>query len=199
MKMQAFLSLEMIIRKLKKNSVALDIVNFGEHEEGKIDKLEALLTTINNSDTNHIFHDPAGANAFFNVLIRAIPIFTGDGEGGSGFIAAAVAGGISKLVSYFVKLSLLDVGAGKMQWYAFHKEPTGDVDSNERLLKIFKGWCDNVIGLLLATDEDSILRGDIYDRTLSLTCGRGRVTLLGDSIHAMQPNMGQRGCMAFKL
>ncbi|XP_022743579.1 uncharacterized protein LOC111294501 isoform X5 [Durio zibethinus] len=184
MKMQAFLSLEMIIRKLKKNSVALDIVNFGEHEEGKIDKLEALLTTINNSDTNHIFHDPAGANAFFNVLIRAIPIFTGDGEGGSGFIAAAVAGGISKLVSYFVKLSLLDVGAGKMQWYAFHKEPTGDVDSN---------------GLLLATDEDSILRGDIYDRTLSLTCGRGRVTLLGDSIHAMQPNMGQRGCMAFKL
>ncbi|XP_022743581.1 26S proteasome non-ATPase regulatory subunit 4 homolog isoform X7 [Durio zibethinus] len=161
MKMQAFLSLEMIIRKLKKNSVALDIVNFGEHEEGKIDKLEALLTTINNSDTNHIFHDPAGANAFFNVLIRAIPIFTGDGEGGSGFIAAAVAGGISKLVSYFVKLSLL--------------------------------------GLLLATDEDSILRGDIYDRTLSLTCGRGRVTLLGDSIHAMQPNMGQRGCMAFKL
>ncbi|XP_022743580.1 zeaxanthin epoxidase, chloroplastic-like isoform X6 [Durio zibethinus] len=176
MKMQAFLSLEMIIRKLKKNSVALDIVNFGEHEEGKIDKLEALLTTINNSDTNHIFHDPAGANAFFNVLIRAIPIFTGDGEGGSGFIAAAVAGGISKLVSYFVKLSLL-----------------------ERLLKIFKGWCDNVIGLLLATDEDSILRGDIYDRTLSLTCGRGRVTLLGDSIHAMQPNMGQRGCMAFKL
>ncbi|XP_007047261.2 PREDICTED: zeaxanthin epoxidase, chloroplastic isoform X2 [Theobroma cacao] len=99
---------------------------------------------------------------------------------------------------YFVSS---DVGAGKMQWYAFHKEPAGGVDSHakkERLLKIFEGWCDNVIDLLLATDEDDILRRDIYDRTPSLTWGRGHVTLLGDSIHAMQPNMGQGGCMAIE-
>ncbi|XP_022743576.1 zeaxanthin epoxidase, chloroplastic-like isoform X3 [Durio zibethinus] len=191
MKMQAFLSLEMIIRKLKKNSVALDIVNFGEHEEGKIDKLEALLTTINNSDTNHIFHDPAGANAFFNVLIRWKWFYCcccSWWHLQTSIILCKIV-----LVRYRVFLGhkqyfvSSDVGAGKMQC------------KKERLLKIFKGWCDNVIGLLLATDEDSILRGDIYDRTLSLTCGRGRVTLLGDSIHAMQPNMGQRGCMAFKL
>ncbi|WOK96190.1 zeaxanthin epoxidase, chloroplastic [Canna indica] len=34
----------------------------------------------------------------------------------------------------------------------------------ERLLKIFDGWCDNVIDLLHATDEEAILRRDIYDR-----------------------------------
>ncbi|KAG8478337.1 hypothetical protein CXB51_028066 [Gossypium anomalum] len=99
---------------------------------------------------------------------------------------------------YFVSS---DVGAGKMQWYAFHKEPAGGVDSHgkkERLLNIFGDWCDNVTDLLHATDEDSILRRDIYDRTPSLTWGRGRVTLLGDSIHAMQPNMGQGGCMAIE-
>ncbi|TYI56536.1 hypothetical protein E1A91_D11G217300v1 [Gossypium mustelinum] len=99
---------------------------------------------------------------------------------------------------YFVSS---DVGAGKMQWYAFHKEPAGGVDSHgkkERLLNIFGDWCDNVTDLLHATDEDAILRRDIYDRTPSLTWGRGRVTLLGDSIHAMQPNMGQGGCMAIE-
>ncbi|KAF5736150.1 zeaxanthin epoxidase chloroplastic [Tripterygium wilfordii] len=100
---------------------------------------------------------------------------------------------------YFVSS---DVGAGKMQWYAFHKEAPGGVDDpngkKKRLLQIFEGWCDNVLDLLLATDEDAILRRDIYDRNPVLTWGRGRVTLLGDSIHAMQPNLGQGGCMAIE-
>nr|UEN74741.1 zeaxanthin epoxidase [Silybum marianum] len=100
---------------------------------------------------------------------------------------------------YFVSS---DVGGGKMQWYAFHNEPAGGSDKpdgkKERLLEIFGGWCDNVVDLLVATDEDAILRRDIYDRTPKFTWGRGRVTLLGDSVHAMQPNLGQGGCMAIE-
>lgn len=89
--------LEMIGKKLKKNSVALDIVNFGEEDEGKTEKLEALLAAVNNNDTSHIVHVPPGPNALSDVLIST-PIFTGDGEGGSGFAAAAAAaaaGGLS--------------------------------------------------------------------------------------------------------
>ncbi|XP_060192003.1 26S proteasome non-ATPase regulatory subunit 4 homolog [Lycium barbarum] len=90
--------LEMIGRKLKKNSVALDVVNFGEDDEGKAEKLEALVAAVNNNESSHIIHVPPGPNALSDVLIST-PIFTGDGEGGgSGFAAAAAAaaaGGVS--------------------------------------------------------------------------------------------------------
>ncbi|XP_022741025.1 26S proteasome non-ATPase regulatory subunit 4 homolog isoform X3 [Durio zibethinus] len=93
-------SLEMIGRKLKKNSVALDIVNFGEDDEGKMEKLEALLAAVNNNDTSHIVHVSAGPNALSDVLMST-PIFTGDGEGGSGFAAAAAAAAAAGGVSGF--------------------------------------------------------------------------------------------------
>ncbi|XP_072954555.1 26S proteasome non-ATPase regulatory subunit 4 homolog [Typha angustifolia] len=89
--------LEAIGRKLKKNSVALDIVDFGESDDGKPEKLEALITAVNNNDSSHIVHVPPGSNAVSDVLIST-PIFTGDGEGGSSFAAAAAAaaaGGMS--------------------------------------------------------------------------------------------------------
>ncbi|KAM1571095.1 hypothetical protein ACFX10_036023 [Malus domestica] len=93
---------------------------------------------------------------------------------------------------YFVSS---DVGAGKMQWYAFHKEAPGGVDSpsskKERLLKIFEGWCDNVIDLLLATEEDAILRRDIYDRTHNL--GKGSCDLAWRLCSCYAAKYGLRG------
>lgn len=44
-----------------------------------------------------------------------------------------------------------------------------------------------------------ILQRDIYDRDMINTWGIGRVTLLGDAAHPMQPNLGQGGCMAIEV
>ncbi|URE34356.1 26S proteasome non-atpase regulatory subunit [Musa troglodytarum] len=83
-------TLEAIGRKLKKNSEAQDVVTFGESDDGKPEKLEALMTAVNNNDSSHIVHVPAGQNALSDVLIST-PIVTGDGDEGSGFAAAAAA------------------------------------------------------------------------------------------------------------
>lgn len=95
-----------------------------------------------------------------------------------------------------------DVGSGKMQWYAFHKEapmshdPPGD--KKERLLKLFGSWCSEVVTLISETPEDMVLQRDIYDRDMIYSWGVGHVTLLGDAAHPMQPNLGQGGCMAIE-
>jgi len=62
--------LEMIGRKLKKNSVALDVVDFGEDEDYKSEKLEALVAAVNNNDSSHIVHVAPGPNALSDALIR---------------------------------------------------------------------------------------------------------------------------------
>ncbi|XP_017245167.1 zeaxanthin epoxidase, chloroplastic [Daucus carota subsp. sativus] len=104
------------------------------------------------------------------------------------------------LNKYFVAS---DVGNGKMQWYAFHKEPPKSSDppsgKKKRLLQLFGSWCSDVSTLILETPEDKILRRDIYDRDMINSWGNGRrVTLIGDAAHPMQPNLGQGGCMAIE-
>ena len=45
--------------------------------------------------------------------------------------------------------------------------------------------------LIKATPEADVLRRDVYDRPPIFRWASGRVALLGDSAHAMQPNLGQ--------
>ncbi|XP_016649632.1 PREDICTED: zeaxanthin epoxidase, chloroplastic-like [Prunus mume] len=66
------------------------------------------------------------------------------------------------------------------------------------LLEKFGNWCPEVVTLIRKTPESMILRRDIYDRDMMYTWGAGRVTLLGDAAHPMQPNLGQGGCMAIE-
>ncbi|KDP20392.1 hypothetical protein JCGZ_05275 [Jatropha curcas] len=104
------------------------------------------------------------------------------------------------LNQYFVAS---DVGNGKMQWYAFHKQPHRNTDpptgsKKKHLLELFRVWCEEVTALISETPEEMILQRDIYDRDMIYTWGIGRVTLIGDAAHPMQPNLGQGGCMAIE-
>jgi len=110
-----------------------------------------------------------------------------------------------------------DVGGGRVQWYAFFATPPGmkrarsgwGAESElmegrpaESLIDYLKGlhegWSDEIHHVLSLTPEDAVEQRDLYDRPPELfrSWTDGRVTLLGDAIHPMMPNLGQGGCQA---
>jgi len=101
---------------------------------------------------------------------------------------------------YFV---ITDIGRGRYQWYAFLSRPPGSAESIAKpegsspyLQGLFTDWSPEIHDILQATQEHEIEQRDLYDRPPSVLkpWGDGRVTLLGDSVHAMMPNLGQGGC-----
>jgi 2-polyprenyl-6-methoxyphenol hydroxylase-like FAD-dependent oxidoreductase len=94
------------------------------------------------------------------------------------------------------------VGLGRTGWWATANEPEGvpelPHEHRQKLLRLFKGWCAPVVELIEATPSETILRNAAYDRPRATRWGEGSVTLLGDAVHPMTPNLGQGGCMAIE-
>merc|ERR1711939_619792 len=98
---------------------------------------------------------------------------------------------------YFV---ITDIGKGRYQYYAFLARDPGSAETEEKpdgtvpfLKKTFEGWSPDIHAILDATREDEIEQRDLYDRPPSSLkpWSVGPVGLLGDSVHAMMPNLGR--------
>lgn len=74
-----------LAKKMKKNNVAVDFVNFGEVESDNTQKLQAFIGAINSYDNSHMVTVPPGPQLLSDRLI-ATPILgdAGMSEGGSG-------------------------------------------------------------------------------------------------------------------
>ncbi|KAL6642497.1 hypothetical protein ACP70R_020678 [Stipagrostis hirtigluma subsp. patula] len=79
-------TLEAIGKKLKKNNVSLDVIDFGESDDEKPEKLEALVAAVNSGDNSHIVHVPPCETSLADVILGS-PLFVEDE--GNGFAAAA--------------------------------------------------------------------------------------------------------------
>ncbi|CAD6204977.1 unnamed protein product [Miscanthus lutarioriparius] len=82
--------LEVIGKNLKKNNVALDVVNFGESDDEKPEKLEALVAAVNNGGNSHIIHIPAGG--VLSDVIFSSPILSEDPRSDSAAAASGASG-----------------------------------------------------------------------------------------------------------
>jgi len=66
------------------------------------------------------------------------------------------------------------------------------------LLRLFDGWCEPVLDLIRATPLTALVRNATLDRDPVKKWTEGCVTLLGDAIHPVTPNLGQGGCLAIE-
>lgn len=105
---------------------------------------------------------------------------------------------------YFV---ITDTGNGNYQWYAFLSREPGSAEKEDKpdgsaayLKNVFAGWSKDIHHILDATQEYEIEQRDLYDRPPSVIkpWTTKSVALLGDSVHAMMPNLGQGGCQAIE-
>ncbi|GMM36186.1 proteasome regulatory particle base subunit [Saccharomycopsis crataegensis] len=84
--------LEKLAKKMKKNNIAVDFINFGE-EAVNSSKLEKFINIVNNHDNSHLVNVPSGPKLLSSVVISSAILSSGedaegfenDGFGGDGF------------------------------------------------------------------------------------------------------------------
>jgi 2-polyprenyl-6-methoxyphenol hydroxylase-like FAD-dependent oxidoreductase len=93
-------------------------------------------------------------------------------------------------------------GAGKSYWFVTRNaapgSPAGPLGNRGEVLTYIKDWQVPLRAFVEATAESAVLRDDVVDRPARRVWGKGRVTLLGDAIHATTPTLGQGACQALE-
>jgi 2-polyprenyl-6-methoxyphenol hydroxylase-like FAD-dependent oxidoreductase len=100
------------------------------------------------------------------------------------------------------RFGLIDLGGGRIYWFATKNAPEGQADEpggrREELLRRFSGWHAPIRAVLETTTEDAILRNDVYYLDPLPAWSKGRVVLVGDAAHATTPGIGQGAAQAIE-
>jgi 2-polyprenyl-6-methoxyphenol hydroxylase-like FAD-dependent oxidoreductase len=100
------------------------------------------------------------------------------------------------------RFGLIDLGGGRIYWFATKNAPEGEADEpggrREELLRRFSDWHAPIRAVLETTTEDAILRNDVYYLDPLPAWSKGRVVLVGDAAHATTPGIGQGAAQAIE-
>jgi 2-polyprenyl-6-methoxyphenol hydroxylase-like FAD-dependent oxidoreductase len=100
------------------------------------------------------------------------------------------------------RFGLVDIGRGRTYWFATKNAPEGESAEPEgrktEIMRRFSGWHEPIAAVAEATDEDAILRNDVYYLDPLPRWSNGRVVLVGDAAHATTPGVGQGAAQAIE-
>ena len=101
-----------------------------------------------------------------------------------------------------VRFGLIPIGAGRLYWFVSETRAEPDAPlvpgRKEELARLVAGWHGPIEPVVDATPESAITGTGIYWRQPSPTWGRGLVTLLGDAVHPMTPDLSQGAAQALE-
>ncbi|KAH8549858.1 hypothetical protein BGW37DRAFT_468928 [Umbelopsis sp. PMI_123] len=99
-----------LAKKMKKNNIAVDIINFGEESENTA-KLEAFISNVNSGDNSHIVTIPPGPH-ILSEMLKSTPIAEGEDGIPAGFASGSgdnefgIDGGMDPELELALRISL---------------------------------------------------------------------------------------------
>jgi 2-polyprenyl-6-methoxyphenol hydroxylase-like FAD-dependent oxidoreductase len=94
-----------------------------------------------------------------------------------------------------------EISAGRYLWYATKNRSLDDAEPGGRkatVLRHFGKWHRPIPDLVEATPEKSILLHPVYKMSSLKRWTHGRITLLGDAAHPIEPSLGMGACLAIE-
>ena len=98
------------------------------------------------------------------------------------------------------RFGFVEIAQDEVYWYAALTAAAGEkeevVGRKQRLLSSFSSFADPIPQIIAESEENNIIRTDIFDIKPFQKWFEKRVCLIGDAAHPTTPNMGQGGAQA---
>jgi len=100
------------------------------------------------------------------------------------------------------RLGVFQTGDNQRYWFLVTNNPTptrkAQVAQVSDALAAMSDWPDDLRALVSGTPENDVVYVSFHDRPVGANWGVGAVTLIGDALHPMVPNLGQGACQAIE-
>jgi 2-polyprenyl-6-methoxyphenol hydroxylase-like FAD-dependent oxidoreductase len=99
------------------------------------------------------------------------------------------------------RFGLFDLGGNRRYWFYMRNEAGASEASKVSIRQVRKQmqeWPEIIQSAVDATAESALIPFSIHAKPAPKMLARGRVVLVGDAGHAMEPNLGQGACQALE-